>query len=279
MGLRRDRDGSLSRGTSDRARGAGPAAQKDARKASTASATTGAAARRSASSITSASMASSSSCAQAHRRPRGVSQDREPHQRLKRPRPTRMPVPGAMRQPAMRAGRAHRVASADALQQHGELHPQQCAGRHRRRRPDKAVLLQVFGEKAQALAVSPQHFDRVLLPTTKHEGLSRERVRCEVMMREAGKGVEALSHVGLAGCQSDPGLEITGIIVPAMPRSHTAGGRPLRPPRPASDDRRITQSRWRWSGRLVPDGENWRCSFRAVERRRAMLRNVRSSSG
>lgn len=72
--------------------------------------------------------------------------------------------------------RSFRVLPVDALKKHGQLSRSKVNLSIAGDRPDEAAPLQAFGEEAQSVAVSPQHFYLVTPASAEDEQMPGERV-------------------------------------------------------------------------------------------------------
>ncbi len=71
-------------------------------------------------------------------------------------------------------------------------------------RPDEAAPLQAFGEEAQSVAVSPQHFYLVTPGIPEVNKFARgERVILQDVLNFRCQAVKTISHVGDTGNQPD----------------------------------------------------------------------------
>src|SRR5947207_6769279 len=99
-----------------------------------------------------------------------------------------------------------RQTPVDAFQQISQLRRRD---RHRpiravarnRRWPDKTTAFEPFCEQAHALAVVPKHLDQAAAAAAEHEQMAIMRVTLERLLYQQRQAVEAIAHVGGAGCQ------------------------------------------------------------------------------
>src|SRR5215472_723576 len=110
----------------------------------------------------------------------------------------RLRPPGVLRQPPI-----------DAFQQISQLrrrdgHRAILAFARNGRWPDKTPAFEPFCEQAHAKTVVPQHFDQRAAPAAEHEQMASVRIALERLLHQQRQAVEALAHVGVAGCQPHP---------------------------------------------------------------------------
>lgn len=103
-----------------------------------------------------------------------------------------------------------RMLPVNALQQHAQLRGRQMDLTVMGQRPHEASPLQPFGEQAQAVAVSPQHFYHVTPPAAKDKQVPAERVRAQCVLHFRRQPVEAAAHNVPAGIAMIAGLSTAG---------------------------------------------------------------------
>src|SRR5581483_1398918 len=80
--------------------------------------------------------------------------------------------------------------------------------RHRpigRRWPDEAPTLQPLREQAHPLSVMPEYLDQTAAPAAEHEQVPAMRVTLERLLHQECQTIKALSHIGVAARQPNPG--------------------------------------------------------------------------
>src|SRR4029077_3040478 len=70
--------------------------------------------------------------------------------------------------------------------------------------PHKAASLQPLGEQTHALAIVPEHLDQSTTPAAEYEQVAIVRVALERLLHQRCQAIEALAHIGMAGCQPYP---------------------------------------------------------------------------
>src|SRR3990167_81565 len=96
-------------------------------------------------------------------------------------------------------------APVDALQQHRQLRRAQADFAAIGLGPKEAAPLKTLAQQAKGLAVPPQQLDDVAASATKDKHMATEWVLQQDFLRHSGQAVEALAHIGVAGCQPDAG--------------------------------------------------------------------------
>ena len=111
-----------------------------------------------------------------------------------------------------------RIAPINAGQQITELRR---GDRHHtvgRARPQKATTLQSLREQARALAVMPDHLQKIAAASTEAKQMPAQRIAPQHFLHLQRQARKALPHIGVAGRQPDPHTLGSGIMAAPAPR-------------------------------------------------------------
>jgi hypothetical protein len=103
-----------------------------------------------------------------------------------------------------RPPRLLRVSPIDAGQKITQLGRRDRHHAIRRRRPQKATVLQTLHEQARTLAVVPDHLQKVAATSPEAKQMSTQRVAAQHLLHLERQAGEALPHVGVPRGQPDP---------------------------------------------------------------------------
>src|SRR5258708_39749703 len=70
-----------------------------------------------------------------------------------------------------------------------------------RRRPQEAAALQPLREQARALAVVPDHLQKIASPATEAKQMPAQRIAAQDLLHLQRQRRKALAHIGVTGCQ------------------------------------------------------------------------------